>query len=574
MFLREVSRKNRDGSVVSYLQLVESVWNPETKTSRPQIIHSFGRVDGDERASLIALAENILRKLDPEKAARICDPVQPREDDAPSYPTRPFGAVHVLGELWHELGLDLLLRKKFTALGEKEPRTLERAVFAMVAHMAVATGSKRSCWRAWLAEQVDIPGATDLKLGRLYAAMDRLEDVEADVQRATFERVAGVTNADVELVFFYDTTSVYWEVEEDDEERVWKRPPRDAAPFRLRGHSKDHRPDAPQVVIAMAVTRDGFPVRSWVFPGNTVDVTTIERVKLDLNSWGLHRCVLVGDRGMTSQKNMRVLTGGGGGYILGVPMRRGEAEVREVLARQGRYMKVGENIEVKEIWYPSREHVKAQRYVMCRNPFEAVRDRQQREELLARLQAELEALDELRIEDRQQRVHELMANTAYRRYLIERGPARLKINRRKVHEEANLDGKYLITTSDPTLTATDLALGYKHLQQVERSWRTLKTNFEIGPVRHYAPRRIRAHVRLAQLALALTRLAEVRAEMTWPEAQMILDRVHSARIDHTLLGTTPTPPSTQKLMSKLRVASIPRLMPISGLRKVEREVKS
>ena len=71
MFVREVSRKNRDGSEVTYVQLVESVWNPETQRPYPKILHSFGRADEAQRASLVALAQNILRKMDPEKAARL-----------------------------------------------------------------------------------------------------------------------------------------------------------------------------------------------------------------------------------------------------------------------------------------------------------------------------------------------------------------------------------------------------------------------------------------------------------------------------------------------------------------------
>jgi len=109
---------------------------------------------------------------------------------------------------------------------------------------------------------------------------------------------------------------------------------------------------------------------------------------------------------------------------------------------------------------------------------------------------------------------------------------------------------------------------------IERAWRTLKATFELMPVRHYAPRRIRAHVHLAQLALTLTRLVEVRSGLTWPEAQMVLDRVGAARLDLDLLGITRIPATTRQLLEKLQVPPMPRLMPFSGVRKVEREPKS
>ena len=94
MFVREVSRKNRDGSRVTYVQLVESVWNPETRRPYPKILHSLGRADDVSRAKLVGLAQNILRKLDPEKAARL----EAVADDsgAPGQPTRPFGGIYAL----------------------------------------------------------------------------------------------------------------------------------------------------------------------------------------------------------------------------------------------------------------------------------------------------------------------------------------------------------------------------------------------------------------------------------------------------------------------------------------------
>jgi hypothetical protein len=247
--------------------------------------------------------------------------------------THPFGEIYVLDSLWRELGLSVLFRRTFTGAGARDPRALERAVFAMVAHLATATGSKRACWREWLTSEVHVPGTDGLKLGRFYEAMDLLENAHENIELHVFRQVMPIHNVETDLLFYYDTTTVYWEIEQEDEGRVWKRPPRDAAPFRMLGHSKDYRSDAPQVVIGMAVSRDGFPVRSWIFPGNTVDVTTIAQVKQDLNAARFRRaCVLVGDRGMISEENMRVLAGAGGGYILGVPMRRGEKEVEAASA--------------------------------------------------------------------------------------------------------------------------------------------------------------------------------------------------------------------------------------------------
>jgi hypothetical protein len=117
-----------------------------------------------------------------------------------------------------------------------------------------------------------------------------------------FSSVAHLLNLDLDIVFV-DTTSTYWETEVADDEADLAADPSDdeqsnpaEAGTRAFGHSKDHRPDLPQVVIAMAVTRDGVPVRCWTFPGDTADTAIIRTIKDDLGGWGLRRLVWVADR--------------------------------------------------------------------------------------------------------------------------------------------------------------------------------------------------------------------------------------------------------------------------------------
>ena len=147
-----------------------------------------------------------------------------------------------------------------------------------------------------------------MALQHLYRAMDFLEAHKAALEQAIYFRVADLLNLDVDLIF-YDTTSVHFEVDEEDcgtgpddgmQGSKAAGAKRYSAP-RKRGKSKNGRDDAPQIVVGLAVTRDGFPVRHWVFPGNTVDVSTVEQVKADLRGWQLSRCLFVGDAGMVSQ---------------------------------------------------------------------------------------------------------------------------------------------------------------------------------------------------------------------------------------------------------------------------------
>jgi transposase len=199
------------------------------------------------------------------------------------------------------------------------------------------------------------------------------------VQEAVFFAAAHLLNLEVDLIFF-DTTSTYFERDDQDEA--------DEA-LRRFGHSKDHRKDLPQIVIGLAVTREGIPVRCWVWPGNTSDTTVIEQVKDDLRSWRLGRVVTVADSGFSSEANLAYLTRAGGHYITGVKMRETSKKATAALARQGRYQEVRDNLRVKEV---RLDDDPGRRWIICHNPLEAARDQARREEQLHAINEELDRI--------------------------------------------------------------------------------------------------------------------------------------------------------------------------------------
>src|SRR3954469_24877656 len=201
------------------------------------------------------------------------------------------------------------------------------------------------------------------------------------------------------------------------------------APLRKRGHNKEGRDNQPQVIIALAVTRDGMPVRSWVLPGDTADVTTVARIKDDLRAWRLGRCLFVGDAGMYSADNLAALSRGLGRYILAVPMRKVKDIELDVLTRPGRYKQVADNLQVKEVWVGDGERRK--RYVLCLNPEEAERQRRHRQQVLTEIEAELMALDK-RADDHPKAACALLASKRYGRYLSTDRHGRPKLDAAKV----------------------------------------------------------------------------------------------------------------------------------------------
>ena len=323
--------------------------------------------------------------------------------------------------------------------------------------------------------------------------MDFLEANKERIEKAIYFRMADRLNLDVEIVF-YDTTSLYFEIDEPDRgvgehDEVRGSQLAGAKTYqalRKRGHSKNGRIEAPQIVIALAVTRDGFPVRHWIFPGNTVGVTTVAKVKKDLKGWQLSRCVFVGDAGMVSAESLSTLQRAGGKYIVCMPIHRGSEGVNEVLTRPGRYQAVAENLQVKEVMVGDGE--RRRRYAVCYNPQEAERQARHRKEVLEELAAELETLCEPKGSAHAKRVCALRASGRYGRYVRLTKNGHRRIDQANVDALAKLDGKFVVHSNDETLSVADLALGYKQLQRVEVAWRQLKSGLKLRPVYHWAPR--------------------------------------------------------------------------------------
>ena len=296
--------------MVTYLQLAENVWDAAKGRSQASIVHNCGRADDpDVVERLRRLAKSILRRCSPEE-------IVGAGGDWRLICAWPYGDLYVLEALWKQLGIDAVIRQQ--ASTRQLGFDVERALFALVANRACAPASKLYCHEQWLKEDAHIDGTPNLKLHQFYRAMDFLEANQDAIEQAIFHRVADLLNLDVD----------------DDEDGRDKdgnvrgsqaAGKKTYAAPRQRGHSKNGRSDAPQIVVGMAVTRDGFPVRHWVFPGNTVDVTTVAKVKEDLRGWQLTRCLFVGDAGMVSQANLQTLSKGGGKYLLAMPMRRGTA---------------------------------------------------------------------------------------------------------------------------------------------------------------------------------------------------------------------------------------------------------
>src|SRR5687768_11421290 len=288
VYLRTSSRRNKDGSTVRYLSIAHNERSPGGP-SVAKVLLPLGREDRLDVAGLRRLVGSMNRYLGEDAGSDAGAQVGAEPGGGLTITdSRPAGGAWLLDGLWQQLGIDTALREVLG--GRRFTTDVERVLFALVANRALAPASKLAA-ADWATHDAAIPGLMEATDDQAYRAMDLLieADTDARVQEAVFFAVANLLNLEVDLLFF-DTTSTYFERDTEDPEPAPERgddgadgdadgegPARSG--FRRYGHSKDHRRDLPQIIIGLAVTREGIPVRCWCWPGNTNDQAILPEVK-------------------------------------------------------------------------------------------------------------------------------------------------------------------------------------------------------------------------------------------------------------------------------------------------------
>jgi transposase len=308
----------------------------------------------------------------------------------------------------------------------------------------------------------------------------------------------------VELVFF-DTTSIYFEG-------------RGGESLGKHGHSKDHRPDLPQMVVGIALDGEGRPLCCEMWPGNTADPTVLLPVIARMRGkFRVRDICIVADRGMVSQETLSAFEAMKPPvhYIVGVRMRR-QKEVGEVVLRsrqpwvevtpERRYAKDPAPLKLKEV------EVAGRRYVVCLNEEERRKEAHDREAIVASLRDALKKGDK-----------SLVGNKGYRRFLKPPAQSHFTIDEEQVKNEARYDGIFVLRTNTEH-DAETVAEAYKSLWMVEDTIRTAKSILETRPIYHKRDETIRGHVFCSFLALVLKRELELRMAakgLCWEWAEVI-----------------------------------------------------
>jgi hypothetical protein len=440
-----------------------------------------------------------------------------------------IGPDLVFGRLWQETGCRDVLRRLLVA--RHFGFDIERAIYLTVLHRLMVSGSDRhaSEWRHGL----QVPGTDTLTLDHAYKAMAWLgEEIGdgrsmTDAIEETLYRHRQPLFGELSVAFF-DTSSLYFEGQ-------------GGATLGQRGHSKDFRPQLNQVVLGIVLDDHDRPIASFLWPGNTVDVTTLLPVIERLRSkFGFGKACIVADRGMISSATIVALETQGIDYILGV-RERSTKEVRTtVIDDDGVAVPLtiprqkGEtDLQIKDVTIAGR------RYVICRNEEEARKDAEARAALLAGLQHKLTQGDKA-----------LIGNHGYRRFLTPPPGGGFAIDPAKVAADARFDGVFVLRTNTK-LSALQVVLRYRNLLAVEQSFLTAKALLATRPIFHRTDAAIRGHIFCSFLALVLRkeltdRLAARRIKP--PEWQCIVDDlVDLSQIEieqdgrRALLRTAPGP---------------------------------
>ena len=261
MYVRTISRKNKDGSTTTYVQLAHNVRDAQTGQPKADVLYTFGRADSLDVDAIRRLTKSLSRFLTPEEALKIQGAA---DNDTPLRFVKsvPIGGAHLLRGLWEQLGLPKALSQ-----------CLKEVVYVSggmgdLCHdgQSIPLPRLKRGVEEWIRQDVALGNPRSIELQHLYRAMDVLLEHREIIHKEVFWAVADLLNLEVDLIFF-DTTSTYFEMDEEDGLRQY-------------GHSKDHRPDLPQIVIGLAVTKEGIPVKCWIFPGNTSDMKTVETVRM------------------------------------------------------------------------------------------------------------------------------------------------------------------------------------------------------------------------------------------------------------------------------------------------------
>lgn len=540
------SRRSHHGQVYEYVQICES-YRAEGQPRR-RVLCTLGRRDQLSQKSIDSLVRSLRKLASPQEQTSL--------SDARSLPSLIFGPVLVARAIWEELGLAKLIGQG------RHGFSVEQAIFRLVVNRLVDPQSKLSTveWQ----ERVAWPQSGSFGYEDFLRAMDALNEQRERLEEQIFFRVRDMFSLPLRLVF-YDLTSSYFEGD-------------GVCPLAEFGHSRDHRPDRRQVVLGLAITREGFPISHRLFAGNTADVNTLPGVARELKErFGFQDVVVVGDGGLLSEENVVVLEGLKLRYVLRMWVHKSQ-QARQALA-EAESKGLSRPRDPDAPWQVMEVTPRdGRRYVVVYSAFRALHDREVRlgrlkeaHEALGGLQAQVQAgklKSERAITVRATRILKEHKASRLVRWDLAHGRFRFWVPLDVYRERRRQDGIFVLTTNDPELATDDVVETYRQLHEVEDAFRVIKSLLKLRPIFHRADRRVQVHVFICVLAYLIAtvlkqRLAKAGSPMT---AARALDALASVQVtrdecgDYLVRRVTKPEREAERILRALGLPHEPRLL--------------
>jgi transposase len=511
MFLR-AHQRSKDGKAHTYFTLVETVRTPQGP--RQRTLCYLGELNGSAQARWLktievfnAQGESRQLKLFPADVPPPADDpnvARVRLDRVRVERTRRFGECFLAWELWRRLELDRFWEALLDRPEDEADVPWSRVAALLAINRLCDPGSELAIEQRWFPATAldDLLSIDPAKINdtRLYRCLDRILPHKTKLEQHLKQRYGELFAAEFD-VLLYDLTSSYVEGASANN------------PMMQRGYSRDHRPDCKQLVIALIVNVEGFPLSYETFDGNQADVSSLEAVvRMVERKYGKARRVWVFDRGIISEENLQMLRQHQGQYLVGTPRAKLKEFERELLA--GGWQQVRDNVEVKLVATPGGEET----YILCRSTARQEKEQAIRSRFSLRLEKALARLAKLvaegKLKDRNKIERRLGAIQArhpqvadlYELKVVERqGRLWLDWQRRpdrRAWQQAR-EGAYLLRTNLPPTDPEQLWISYIQLTEAEAAFRALKSELAIRPIFHQREQRTKAHVLVAFLGYAL-----------------------------------------------------------------------
>jgi transposase len=591
MFIRSVKVPSSSGTVHEYVRIVESVW--DQGRVKQKVIANLGRRDVLD--SVLPMLQRFLRGEDglttlAEQAA-LSGPVEVVEAST-------WGPMLVARLLFEKLGLWELLdggRRWPKLLPDEDPHDdWPSRVLALLTNRLTRPGSEHAlagwletdyvcdrrgrrylpCWKQQARVRVDWQ-----QLQSWYRTLDHLVLNKSRLEVGLYQQLRDLFNLQPELVF-YDLTSTYFTGH--------------GPPIAKHGYSRDGRPRHVQVVVGVVMV-GGWPIAHHVWAGNTRDSTTVKEVVADLTRrFNFGHVVFVGDRGMVTESNVDTLTKADGawGFLIGMTRRQNpEAEMLIDRVQEERWLDCTVGINASEKKPADRPRTRVQE-VACDRPGVRVfvvdsterraYETRMREKSMQRTRAGLEKVQTRVAKGRLKKAEKigsavervLQRHHGYRYYAWELQGGQLRFFEHPVNlpREQKYEGKYLIQTDQPDLTAQDAVAHYKELNDVERGFHALKDPIGMRPIWHHNERRVRAHIFVAALAFLLDRMLEralrdAKVKLSSTAAWRALETIRHVNFrvnGDTKTGVTPGSAHARQILRALNLSELRPPTPPAG----------